>query len=98
MPLELNTATDTEILREIFNRINRRGWMDNKTDREELMGAYLQEHRTLQQGFVRGFVDFLLEMDTSKSASDPRNEASVRFAELLQEMRKDGRLSYFPFI
>lgn len=49
-------------------------------------------HRTLQQSFMRCFVDAMKEYGDTRFR-DPRNDASVEFAKKIGEMEE-----HFPFI
>lgn len=59
-----------------------------------LLRWFRVQHRTLQQGIVRSFVDMLLEWRKGEKPMnvDARNEASWEFAGKL------GDQNYFPFI
>jgi hypothetical protein len=59
-----------------------------------LLRGFRVQHRTLQQGIVRSFVDMLLEWRKGEKSHnvDMRNEASWEFAGKLDDQ------NYFPFI
>ena len=61
---------------------------------ESMLHGFLRQHRTLQQGIVRSFVQMLIEWRrlARNACVDARNEASWEFAAGLNDQW------YFPFI
>jgi len=51
---------------------------------EGMLSGLVHSHRTLQQSFVRAFIDVMGEY--AESNTDLRNEAAVEFAKKIKEM------------
>lgn len=71
--------------------------MNNMTFRTaEVAKILAQSHRTLQQKFMRLCVEYIYEQ-AEKEHSDPRNEATVKYAKKLAKVLKEEN-AYFPYI
>lgn len=82
-----------EALSKLFSLFN--GCSSSKAIAEYAMDAFVREHRTLQQNFVRTLVGMLTLWSREKKqfVADARNEASYEFACKVAEMDQ-----YFPLI
>lgn len=63
---------------------------------EEVAKILAHSHRTLQQKFMRLCIEFIYEQ-AEKEHSDPRNEATVKYAKKLAKLLKEEN-AYFPYI
>ena len=87
----LQNATDADVLRELFNRVNSGAFWTYQS--KELYKVWYETHPTLQQAFVGGLVGFLVGLETGVGYTDARNEATHRFVEQLRELK-----IHFPHI
>lgn len=78
-----------EAMEVVVNATNTMGCEKELADR--MLIAITGQHRTLQQSFFRLFVDMAEQY--AKQRSDPRNEASVHFAERVAKLDH-----HFPFV
>tara|TARA_Y100001951_G_scaffold97725_1_gene97700 strand:+ start:19 stop:321 length:303 start_codon:yes stop_codon:yes gene_type:complete len=92
----LQDASDADVLRELFNRVNNGEWWSH--NEAELYPVWYESHPTLQQVFVKGFLRFLEGLETGRGYTDARNEATHRFVEYLRELRKTSPITHFPHI
>jgi len=72
-----------QIVDELFNEINVIGKEDELST--QLHRLISQQHKTLQQSFIRIMYQFFLKYSANRY--DPRNEGAVKFAEEISKMK-----------
>ena len=71
-----------QIVEDLFKEINVLGKEDEISS--QLHQLISQQHKTLQQSFIRIMYQFFLKYSANRY--DPRNEGSVKFAEEISKM------------